>query len=328
MSADTRRIKAAEVLENRYYKLPKWLIHDSRFKGLSGEAKILYSIMRDRNDLSIKNNWVDDDGNVYLIYTRENMMDDLERSKAPVIKMVNELKKYNLIDEVRQGCNKPNLIYVLTVDLDSQWKYRNDTSKSCDIVLPKVKILYPNETDISETDISETEEKSLKDLKSLPVVGERRNKPTTQQTFNAHTDEAYDNENSTLVKETLCLSLTNPQKLKVKSWDIEKLKRAIPLYITYGGQSFAYLERCYRKPIEAIKTPKKENNFTKMYQHNWDLEQLERKAAEYTLKTLHEQQEQEQKIAQEQEPKQEQQQELTGKVDRAALKALLDEILE
>ena len=127
---ELRRIKASEVQEQRFYQLPKFLVHDPQFKKLSGDAKILYSIMRDRHELSIKNNWVDDDGYVFIIYTRAAMIEDLGLSNKTVTKYMDELKKYGLIDEVRQGLNKPNLIYVLTLDLEYQWKCKKYTSRS------------------------------------------------------------------------------------------------------------------------------------------------------------------------------------------------------
>ena len=150
----TRKIKISEVEENRFYKMPKFIIHDESFADLGSDAKILYMIMRDRHELSIKNNWVDQDGYVYIIYTRENMMKDLNLSKKTVIKAVNELKKYDLIEEKRQGVNKPNLIYVLTIDIDNQWKCKNYTSGVVKNTLQEVNKLHQNDTNINKTNNS------------------------------------------------------------------------------------------------------------------------------------------------------------------------------
>lgn len=150
------RIKASDVKESRFYQLPKWLIHEEEFRGLSNDAKVLYSIMRDRHELSLANNWVDADGYVYLIYTRQNMIDDLQISDKPVTNAVKQLKKYGLIDEVRQGCNKPNLIYVMTVSFDSQWTRKNSVSENVNIPYPNTEIFRPNDTNNNDTDISDT----------------------------------------------------------------------------------------------------------------------------------------------------------------------------
>ena len=40
-----------------FYRIPRLLIKDERFKGLSNDAKLLYGLMLDRLALSIKNGW-------------------------------------------------------------------------------------------------------------------------------------------------------------------------------------------------------------------------------------------------------------------------------
>ena len=153
----TRRISAAEVIESRFYQLPKWLVHDEAFKGLNSDAKILYSIIRDRHDLSLKNNWIDEDGNIYMIYTRQNMCDDLGISEKTVTKSIGELKKYKLIDEVRQGCNKPNILYLLTVSVDSQLTRKKCVSENVNIPYPNKEILRANDTNVIDTYINDTD---------------------------------------------------------------------------------------------------------------------------------------------------------------------------
>lgn len=108
-----RRIKVADVAESKFYQLPKWLIHDEAFKSLGSEAKILYSIMRDRNKLTHENCDIDEKGYMYITYTRQEMMKDFFLSDKSVTKAMNQLKEHGLIEEVRVGNNKPNRIYVL-----------------------------------------------------------------------------------------------------------------------------------------------------------------------------------------------------------------------
>ena len=50
-----------------FFKLPKCLIDDACFWGLSIDAKLLYAIFLDRVSLSIKNGWVDENGRVFII---------------------------------------------------------------------------------------------------------------------------------------------------------------------------------------------------------------------------------------------------------------------
>lgn len=107
------KILSGKVQKNECYILPEYLISNKKFKDLSFIAKTLYCVMCKKQNISIQNNWIDDDGYIYIIYSRELMMKDLQVSKPTIIKAINELKEYNLIDEFQQGFGKANLIYVL-----------------------------------------------------------------------------------------------------------------------------------------------------------------------------------------------------------------------
>ena len=51
-----------------YFRVPKILFRDIRFKDLSTDAKTLYGILLDRMSLSVKNGWLDGQGRVYIIF--------------------------------------------------------------------------------------------------------------------------------------------------------------------------------------------------------------------------------------------------------------------
>jgi len=106
-----RRILLDDVEREQYFKLYKFLF-DDEFKDLSNDAKILYALLRDRHTLSIKNQWKNKDGEVYLIYSRNEMAEMLGLTNPPVLKAVKQLKEFKLMEEERQGINKPNLIYI------------------------------------------------------------------------------------------------------------------------------------------------------------------------------------------------------------------------
>ena len=99
-----------------FFRIPKILFSDERFAGLSSEAKILYGLMLDRVGLSRKNGWIDQNGNVYIQYTIEEMMSVLKWTRYRIYQLLDELDtKENgigLIERKRVGLNKPNLIYV------------------------------------------------------------------------------------------------------------------------------------------------------------------------------------------------------------------------
>ena len=96
-----------------FFKFPKPFIYDEKYKKLSNNAKLLYMLLFDRLELSLKNGWHDKDGNVFQYYTNEQLMIDLNcNSNKTIIKIKKELKDAGLITEVRQGMNLPNRIYL------------------------------------------------------------------------------------------------------------------------------------------------------------------------------------------------------------------------
>ena len=99
-----------------FYRIPRMLIKDAHFSSLSNDAKILYGLMLDRMSLSIRNGWQDEEDRTYIIYTIENIMDDLNCSKSKAIKTLSELDNKNgigLIEKKRIGLGKPDIIYVM-----------------------------------------------------------------------------------------------------------------------------------------------------------------------------------------------------------------------
>ena len=98
-----------------FFRIPKKLILDPKFRGLSNDAKILYSIMLDRMTLSSRNGWVDDENRVYIIFTVKDVTVDLVCSERNANMLMGELdtkKGIGLIEKKRQGLGRPNLIYV------------------------------------------------------------------------------------------------------------------------------------------------------------------------------------------------------------------------
>ena len=104
-----------EAEQFSFYRVPRLLIKDERFKGLSSDAKLLYGLMLDRMSLSMKNGWLDDENRAYIIYTVDAIMEDLGCSKPTCTKIMRELDSDNgigLIEKKRRGLGKPDIIYV------------------------------------------------------------------------------------------------------------------------------------------------------------------------------------------------------------------------
>ena len=99
-----------------FFKFPKPFIYDEKYKKLSNNAKLMYMLLFGRLELSIKNGWHDRKGNVFQYYTNEQLMIDLNSSEKTIIKVKKELREVGLLEEVRQGNNLPNRIYISQVD--------------------------------------------------------------------------------------------------------------------------------------------------------------------------------------------------------------------
>lgn len=109
---NTKRYTLSDAHSTQFYQLPKWLVALRVEAEISNEAILLYTYLRDRVQLSITNKWIDDNGEAYLYFKREQMEKLLGCKKDKVQKIIKELKSVNLLDEVRQGLNQPNRLYL------------------------------------------------------------------------------------------------------------------------------------------------------------------------------------------------------------------------
>lgn len=104
-----------EAEQFAFYRIPKLLVTDERFQGLSTDAKLLYGLMLDRMSLSLKNGWLDDQGRVYIYFPAEEIMSVLHCRSEKASKLLSELdskKGIGLIERIRHGQGKPTTIYV------------------------------------------------------------------------------------------------------------------------------------------------------------------------------------------------------------------------
>ena len=164
-----------------YYRIPKLLFTSEVFNRMSAESKVLYSILLDRVTVSLKNNWIDEEGKVYIICTVDEIMADLNCGKNKAIQLVAELEDpIGLIEKKRQGLGRPNLIYVknfLSTEVlqrdrvgdnpgdnfvDNQeganfLKFENQTSGGLKTKLQEVLKSNPNKTNKNKTNKNETD---------------------------------------------------------------------------------------------------------------------------------------------------------------------------
>lgn len=167
---------------DRFYALPKVLFENPIYEDMRLDAKVAYAMLKDRLDLSFKNNWIDENGNIYLVYSNSNLMKILSCSKSTLLRIKKQLTEYGLIHEVQQSTSKSgnlaNRIYLglLQDDTVARMVDKSGDSKSdtrgvsdldqggvkktpggCQIYTGLVSNLASNDTEYSETNNNETE---------------------------------------------------------------------------------------------------------------------------------------------------------------------------
>ena len=102
----------AEADQFNFIKVPKAMMKDSAFASLSIASKLLYGLLLDRMNLSMKNRWFDEENRVYIIYQITEIMEDLGISKKKAIEYLQELEKFGLVEKKRRGLGLPSYLYV------------------------------------------------------------------------------------------------------------------------------------------------------------------------------------------------------------------------
>lgn len=116
-----------EAEQYSFFKIPKLLMTHSYFRELSNDAKILYGLLLDRMSLSKKNKWFDEENRAYIVYSIEEITENLNCSRGKAIKSLQELdceKGIGLIEKRRLGQGNNTVIYVknfmINEDISSQ----------------------------------------------------------------------------------------------------------------------------------------------------------------------------------------------------------------
>ena len=191
-----------------FYRIPKVLILDTRFKCLSNDAKILYGLMLDRMSLSARNGWFDEEKRVYIYYSMEEVMEDLNCSKNKALKSFSELDTstgIGLIERVKQGQGKPSMIYVKNFLLDemacSEVQKREvktslkGNSRVTNFGSQESHEMNPNNTNINNTELNNTDSNLI-----LSVTSQ---KDTTIHPFLMGSDEIDVNAYARIIRRNL-----------------------------------------------------------------------------------------------------------------------------
>ena len=152
-----------------YYRVPKLLFTHGHYRNLSTEAKVLYGILLDRMQLSLRNQWYDEEGRIYIYFTIQEIMEKLGCGNQKAVSLLKELDAEHgigLVEKKRQGMGKPNALYIknfASILSDGKdiflcpQKCENHISGDVDITFQEVWKSHCNKTDKNNTEISETD---------------------------------------------------------------------------------------------------------------------------------------------------------------------------
>jgi hypothetical protein len=228
-----------EADQYTFYRLPKALFTNERYKNLSDGAKILYGLMLDRMGLSIKNGWLDEQDRVYIYFTLEDATGLMNCKNDKGVKMFAELdtvKGVGLIERVRQGQGKPAIIYVLKffdpAEVLTTEKPKSGLPALPKSGLPKNRSLDYGKTVANKNDLSNTEfnDIDLSDTDSVPILSPSPSPSTEQEPERKGTEtepmSAFE-EYGEIIRE----NIEYPLMVKQRRFDAARLDEIVDLMI-------------------------------------------------------------------------------------------------
>ena len=190
-----KKISASEFETSRFYQLPKFLFEDGHFSKMTTDAKVMYALLKDRFELSIQNEWVDKNNNIYFIFSNKHLCEYLGYAEQKIIKLKKELVSFNLLTQERVGLNKPNRLYLLKPNYDVEGSHTKELPNS-----------QSNDTDLSNTDYIEIENNDTHDM---------NDKKLTYHNNQTHHSNHY---NSNFNDEALKFQLLNELPQSIQSY--------------------------------------------------------------------------------------------------------------
>ncbi|AVA10127.1 replication initiator protein A [Staphylococcus epidermidis] len=237
-----KRIAIQEFEKERFYKLYKFLFEDDYFKKLSDSSKIAYCMFRDRFELSKMNNWIDESGNVYLIFTTKDLCNLLNCGTQKVTKIKKELENFNLLEQERMGLNKPNKIYILEPQTPFKYNsnkefrkskfqsFENQNSRVLKVKKQEFRKSKSNDTDSSDTKYIETKNNDTNDMNDSSNM-------ISNNSHSNHTNHQQTEFNNDALKFQALEELPSQIKSYLSNFEIKDI-RIIKSVLLKGKKSF------------------------------------------------------------------------------------------
>ena len=110
-----RLMRQTDVQSVWHMQMPRWLFSDPRYADMSLDAKVTYTFLLNRFQLSRRNSWVNDAGEVFVIFPRKALAKELRICEQRVTAAFRKLAELQLIWEKRCGRGDANQIYLASV---------------------------------------------------------------------------------------------------------------------------------------------------------------------------------------------------------------------
>lgn len=98
-----------------HMQMPRWLFSDPRYCEMSLDAKVTYTFLLNRFQLSRRNGWVNERGEVFVIFPRKALAKELRICEQRVTAAFKKLVELELVWEKRCGRGDANQIYLASV---------------------------------------------------------------------------------------------------------------------------------------------------------------------------------------------------------------------
>ncbi|WP_409967705.1 replication initiator protein A [Bengtsoniella intestinalis] len=104
-----------EIQKVYHLQTPRWLFSDPRYADMNLEAKMTYVFLLNRFQLSRRNGWLNDHGEVFVIFPRKELAQELRICEKRITTAFRTLISRKLIWEKRNGLGSANHIYLAQV---------------------------------------------------------------------------------------------------------------------------------------------------------------------------------------------------------------------
>lgn len=116
-------MRQTDIQSVYHMQMPRWLFSDPRYAEMSLDAKVAYTFLLNRFQLSRRNGWVNEYGEVFVIFPRRELAAELRVCEQRVTAAFRKLTELKLIWEKRCGRGDANQIYLATVQPEEDTDY-------------------------------------------------------------------------------------------------------------------------------------------------------------------------------------------------------------